>query len=145
MNSLDLPMEPVRDWYVTFFGGRSAELEPGLIGINRRNLERTRLTPYVDRVYIRKLEGGKAVPLYIRETYEIVPLDENRPDALSKSPMGEAVLPEEPDIFRRPLAQWPRIKEPVLLNNVLSRLIGSSKDWSQILTASYILKRGGLK
>lgn len=145
MTSLNLPIEPVKDWYITFFGGRSAELEPGQVGINRENLERTRLTPYVDRVYIRKLSSTRSIPLYVRRSYEVVPLDETTPDALSKSPMGEAVLPEEQGVFKSPLLEELKIKEPVLLNNVLSKYLADPGDWAHILTANYILKRGGLR
>jgi hypothetical protein len=139
-------MEPVKDWYVTFFGGRSPELQQGQVGINSENLENTRLTPYVDRVYIRRLSETKRIPLYVRESYEVVPLDEDTPDALSKSPLGEAVLPEEHRTWRRPTAEELRLKEPLILNNVLSRVaMGTPRDVARILTASYILKRGGLR
>lgn len=145
MTPITLPIEPVKDWYVTFFGGRSAELEPDQVGINKENLEKTRLTPYVDRVYIRKLSESKRIPLYVRNSYEVVPLDEDMPDAFSKSPRGEAVLPEEQGIIRRSLIEKLKVKEPVILNNVLSRIVGNPGDWAHILATSYILKRGGLR
>lgn len=145
MTSITLPIEPVKDWYVTFFGGRSVELEPGQVGINRENLKKTRLTPYVDRVYIRKLSENKRVPLYMRSSFEIVPLDEATPDAFSKSPIGEAVLPEEYGLTRQLMVEELRIKEPVILNNVLSRVVGNPEDWAHVLAASYTLNRGGLR
>lgn len=145
MKPITLPIEPVKDWYVTFFGGRSVELEPGQIGINRESLEKTRLTPYVDRVYVRRLSEKKRMPLYLRESFEVVPLDRDKPDAFSKSPMGEAVLPEDHGIIRKPVMEELRIKEPVILNSVLSKTMGDPGALAHILTASYILKRGGLR
>lgn len=139
-------MEPLRDWYVTFFGGRSTELRQGQIGINRENLEKTRLTPYVDRVFIRRLSETKRIPFYVRESYEVIPLDEETPDALSKSPRGEAVLPEEYLTARALLTEELRLKEPLILNNVLSRaFMAAPGDVARILATSYILKRGGLR
>jgi hypothetical protein len=81
-----LPIQPIRDWYVTLFGGRSRELNPDQVGINEQNLGNTNLAPYLDKVSIKKLEGERIVPLYTRRWFEVVPLDESRPDALSKSP-----------------------------------------------------------
>ena len=49
----------------------------------------------------------------------MVPLDENSPDALLKSPIGEVVLPaqDKKEWFLEPI----EIGESVVLNNVLSQ------------------------
>jgi hypothetical protein len=138
---LSLPIEPIRDWYVTLFGGRSRELEHDQIGINKQHLDNTRLTPYLDRVFIKRLEGEKIVPLYTKKCFEVVPLGRDRPDALSKSPRGEVVLPEEPTIIRRPKYLDLIKKEPIILNNVLSRVLRNPREWSKLLMANYALKK----
>lgn len=111
------------------------------VGINKENLENTRLTPYLDRVFIKRLEGEKIVPLYTKKCFEVVPLGEDRPDALSKSPRGEVVLPEEPVIIKRPKYMDLTKKEPIILNNVLSRALGDPRDWSKLLATNHIFKR----
>lgn len=140
MEGFSLPMEPIKDWYVTLFGGRSGELNPNQIGINKHNLDNTRLTPYLDKVFIKSLEGKKIVPLYTRKCFEVVPVDRDMPNALSKSPRGEAVLPEEPTIIKRPKYLDLVKKEPIILNNVLSRVLRNPGEWSKLLAANYTLK-----
>src|SRR3989442_3125593 len=88
------PVETLRHWYVTPFGGMSVELEPFQVGINREALEtNTSLDPSTDRVRVTVL-GRVRRPLVLDRFFEVVPLDERHPEALRRSPMGEAVFPE---------------------------------------------------
>jgi hypothetical protein len=139
--TIELPVQPIKDWYVTLFGGRSRELNHDQVGINKENLEKTDLTPYVDKVSIRRLEGERVVPLYLKKWFEVVPLDRSMPDALSKSPHGEVVLPEEPQIINRPSYYDLNEKEPLILNSVLSKVLKNPSDWSKLLLSSYIMKK----
>lgn len=117
--SYPYPVEALRHWYLTPIGGQSPELEPGEIGLNREALAKnTHLVPFEDRVLISKLEGGKAKPIFTRRFFRVVPLDEASPEALSKSPKGEAILPlEERDTLSETFA----VGEIVVLNGVLSQ------------------------
>ncbi|MCQ8903950.1 MAG: hypothetical protein NQU42_07660 [Methanothrix sp.] len=122
------PIETLRHWYVTPVGGRSSELDPGEVGLNREAIvENTDLIPFEDRVLLSRLEGGSSRPLFARKYFRIVPLDRSKPDALSKSPLGEAILPASDDETERI-----KIGEMVVINSVLSRVhtrgIASSID-----------------
>lgn len=124
---LPFPFETLRDWYVTPFGGRSEDLRPGQVGIHAEALARnTKLVPHQDRVLISLVGQGDPRPLFAKETYEVVPLDGQRPHALERSPQGEAVLPVVPpwDVVRRPHLQ-PRTGERLLLNGVSARVFGA--------------------
>ncbi len=118
------PVETLKHWYVTVVGGESADLKPTQIGVNMEALaENTDIVPYKDTVLITKLEG-KITPVLTKKYFTVVPLDEKSPDASSKSPMGEVVLPvQEPGKDRK--KEWflePfEIGESVILNNVLSQ------------------------
>lgn len=135
-----LPIQPIKDWYVTLFGGRSRELTHDQVGINRHNLEGVGLSPYLDRVSIRKIEDRKVVPLYARRWFEVVPLDESTPDALSKSPHGEAVLSEELSTAEGDYLDLAK-NEPIILNSVLSGVLKNPDNWSSLLAANCILKK----
>lgn len=94
------PVETLRHWYVTPFGGWSCELGLHQVGINREALERnTSLDPSTDRVRVTVL-GRVRRPFLLDRFFEVVPLDEHHPDALRHSPMGEAVLPEGDGVLR---------------------------------------------
>ncbi len=128
------PMETLRHWYVTPFGGRSTDLVRGQVGINSLALDQnTELIPDQDRVLISILGRGAARPLYSREPFQVVALDTSTPDGLAKSPQGEAVLPldEAWDVVRRPYLQ-PRQGQALLLNGVASRVAGV--DHRELLT-----------
>ncbi|HLA47185.1 MAG TPA: hypothetical protein VJ207_06405 [Thermoplasmata archaeon] len=115
------PMETLRHWYVTPFGGHSNELSFYQVGIRRSGIEaNTELDPAVDRVRIGLLGRRHARPFLMDRPFEIVPLDESRPDSLSKSPRGEAVLPEGDEVVRRPFP-LPRPGDSVVLNGVAAR------------------------
>lgn len=113
------PVETLKHWYVTVVGGKSTDLKPNQIGVNLEALaENTDIIPFKDTVMISKLEG-RGMPLLMKKYFTVVPLDENSPDALLKSPIGEVVLPEQDkkEWFLEPI----EIGESVVLNNVLSQ------------------------
>lgn len=125
--TLPFPFETLRHRYVTPFGGRSEELSADEVGINAQALaQNTQLVPRQDKVLISILGPSRPRPLYTRKPFEIVALDERRPDALVKSPQGEAVLPREPpwDIVRRPQLD-PARGQGLVLNGVASLIFGS--------------------
>ncbi len=114
------PIETLRHWYVTPIGGRSHELEPGELGMNKEAIvENTDLIPFEDRVLLSKLEGGSSRPLFTRKYFRVVPIDGTKPDALAKSLHGEAILPAD-DKETVSL----RVGEMVVINSVLSRRHG---------------------
>jgi hypothetical protein len=132
------PFETLRHWYVTPFGGRSPDLAPGQVGINAEALDRnTDLIPEEDRVLISILGKNTLRPLYTRTTFQVVALDERRPDGLDKSPHGEAVLPEEVawEVVKRPYLQ-PRYGEPLVLNSVATKVFG--KDPRELLSQLFM-------
>lgn len=119
-NLYPYPVETLKHWYIAPIGGQSPELKANQIGLNREALiENTDLVPYEDRVLISKLDGPEVRPLMIRDYFTVVPLDETSPDATSKSPCGEVVLPvqNKNDLLSGEF----RIGEPVVLNSVLSQ------------------------
>jgi hypothetical protein len=113
------PVETLKHWYVTVVGGQSADLKPNQVGVNMEALaENTDIVPNEDTVMISKLEG-RGMPLITKKYFTVVPLDENSPDALLKSPIGEVVFPVQvkKEWFLEPV----EIGESVVLNNVLSQ------------------------
>src|SRR5213593_719988 len=97
------PLETLRHWYVTPFGGHSSELSFYQVGIRRDALEaNTELDPEVHRVRIGLLGQRNVRPFLIDRTFEVVPLDGSRPEALACSPHGEAVLAEGDEVVRHP-------------------------------------------
>ncbi len=135
-----LPLQPIKNWYVTLFGGLSRELSENQVGINMHSLANTNIVPYHDRVSVKKMEDARVLPLYIRKWFEVVPLDRSRPDALSKSPRGEIVLPEGPGIIGSQVVEWVE-REPIILNNVLGKMLKNPADWSKLVVANYTLKK----
>lgn len=91
------PMQPVRDRYVTPFGGVSAELAAGEVGVNAAALKRnTRLVPGEDDVLVSSDLDNRARPLFARPLFRVIALeDDERPDASSQSPRGEVVFSSE--------------------------------------------------
>ena len=121
------PFEPIKDWYLSPLGGRSVEIGYDEVGLNETAIEEnTDLIPFHDTVTISKFGKKKAIPLYFKKLFTIVPIGKERPDALSKSPNGEVVLPpEEPTIIKKSKFMDPISKnEIVILNSVLSKRIG---------------------
>jgi len=121
-----LPIETLRDWYLTVCGGLSPELALHQIGINREALEaNTSLDPTVDRVRV-AVVGALRRPILMDRFFEIVPLDDAKPGALACSPMGEAVFPEGDQVLRP--GRSPEPGEEVILNNVVSTRLGKIPD-----------------
>src|SRR6266511_3363378 len=115
------PLETLRHWYVTPFGGHSTELSFFQIGIRRDALEaNTELDPEVDRVRIGLLGHRNARPFLMDRAFEVVPLDERRPEALARSPHGEAVLAAGDEVVRRPFPSLQR-GDTVLINGVAAK------------------------
>ncbi len=120
------PVETLRHWYVTPFGGRSPELDLFQIGINREAIERnTSLDPGMDRVRVTIL-GHLRRPILLERFFEVVPLDERHPDAFRHSPMGEAVLPEGDEVLRPRDAPHPG--DEVVISSVASQRLGLLAD-----------------
>ncbi len=121
-----LPIETLRHWYLTVCGGLSPELALYQIGINREALEaNTSLDPAVDRVRV-AVVGAVRRPILMDRFFEIVPLDDRKPQALARSPIGEAVFPEGDQVLRPGLS--PKPGEEVILNNVVSTRLVRSPD-----------------
>jgi hypothetical protein len=115
------PLETLRHWYVTPFGGHSDELSFFQIGIRRTALEaNTELDPAVDRVRVGLLGRRNARPFLLDRSFEVVALDERRPEALARSPQGEAVFPLGDEVVRRP---FPPLHpgDTVLINGVAAK------------------------
>lgn len=116
------PVETLRHWYVTPFGGLSSELGLFQVGINREALEtNTSLDPSTDRVRVTVL-GRVRRPFLLDRFFEVVPLDERHPEALRRSPMGEAVLPEGDDVLRS--RESPAPGDDVVISSVASQRLG---------------------
>ncbi len=132
------PLETLRHWYVTPFGGHSDELSFYQIGIRRDALEaNTELDPEVDRVRIGLLGQRNVRPYLLDRPFEVVPLDDLRPEALARSPDGEAVLPEGDDVVRRPFP-LPQPGDTVLINAVASkRLQKDPEKLAQVLESLF--------
>ena len=127
------PVETLRHWYVTPFGGFSPELGLFQVGINREALEKnTSLDPELDRVRVTVI-GRVRRPFLFDRFFEVVPLDERHPDALQQSPMGEAVFPEG-DLVMRP-RESPHVGDDVVLSNVASARLGllDSQTFARII------------
>ena len=121
------PVETLRHWYVTPFGGLSPELGLFQVGINREAIEKnTSLDPSADRVRVTVL-GRVRRPIFFDRFFEVVPLDERHPDALKRSPMGEAVLPEGDEVLRP--RQSPHPGDEVVINSVASPGLGLLADY----------------
>ena len=115
------PQEPLRHWYVTPLGGHSPELDFYQVGILAEALRHnTDLRPGLDRVRIGVLGHRRTRPVLFDGFFEVVPLDEGRPDARRKSPSGEAVLPEGNDVIRAG-SDPPQPGDDLVLNGVLAR------------------------
>jgi hypothetical protein len=122
------PFETLRHWYVTPFGGHSGDLAFYQIGIRRDALEaNTELDPEVDRVRIGLLGRRNVRPFLLDHPFEVVPLDDRRPEALAHSPLGEAVLPEGDEVVRHP---FPNLHpgDTVLMNGVAAKRLSQDPE-----------------
>lgn len=137
-DALPYPIETIRYWYVSPFGGRSSDLEDGQVGVNRGALERnTELEPR-DPVAVAVVGKSPERPLFLVETFEVVPLDERKPEAAGLSPLGEIVLPDALyDFVRRPHLQ-PRPGEAVVMKATAAKLLAQPPAWLE-----EVLRGGG--
>jgi len=122
------PVETLRHWYVTPFGGHSDDLSFYQVGISRDALEaNTELNPDVDRVRIGLLGQRNARPFLLDRPFEVVPLDERRPDALARSPEGEAVFPQGDEVVRHP---FPALQpgDTVVINGVAAKRLSQDPE-----------------
>ncbi len=136
--ALPFPLETLRHWYVTPFGGHSNELSFYQIGIRREALEaNTELDPEVDRVRIGLLGQRNVRPYLLDHEFEVVPLDDRRPEALARSPHGEAVLPEGDEVVRHPFPA-PQPGDTILINGVAAkRLLANPEKLAEVLESLF--------
>ncbi|OGS64574.1 MAG: hypothetical protein A3K59_01695 [Euryarchaeota archaeon RBG_19FT_COMBO_69_17] len=110
---------------MTPFGGTSSDLALSQVGINREALEsNTSLDPLLDRVRVAFVGRARIRPLLMDRFFEVVPLDEHRPDAFARSPGGEVVLAEGDAVLRG--YGLPRTGEDVLINNVFGARLNAT-------------------
>lgn len=110
---------------MTPFGGTSSDLALSQVGINREALEsNTSLDPLLDRVRVAFVGRARIRPLLMDRFFEVVPLDEHRPDAFARSPGGEVVLAEGDAVVRG--YALPRTGEDVLINNVFGARLNAT-------------------
>ena len=127
--SLPYPIETVRYWYVSPFGGRSPELAADQIGVNRKALAKNTELASKDRVSVGLSGDDPDRPWFFQQQFEVVPLDERHPDAAALSPQGEAVLPEQAfDFVRRPHLQ-PEIGEAVVVKGTAAKRLDENPEW----------------
>ncbi len=139
---LPYPIETLRHWYVSPFGGRSEELDDDEVGVNHEALAQNTDLAAEDPVAVAVSGTDPDRPWFFQEEFHVVPLDERKPEAASLSPIGEVVLPErEWDFVRRPDLQ-PKLGEAVVLKGV-ERTLDGHPDWLAELLAKK-LKRPDL-
>lgn len=132
------PVQPIRHRYVTRLGGVCDDLEPWQIGVNREALERnTDLVPFEDEVHVMGGDDGPR-PLFTRDLFTVVPLDEGRPRAQDLSPGGQAVFSTH--AFDEHTRDHPvgGADEglPIVMNATLSRRWpGDAPDWADDMVA----------
>lgn len=140
------PQETLRYWYVTPFGGRSPDLSGDVVGINRSALEQnTDLIPQQDTVVIGILAQTNTRPVFFQRFFVVVGLDESTPDALSKSPNGEAVLPRDSWEFLRRPCLVEGMQATLILNGSASKLLGPDPRRGLLDAVAKVLRkqRGG--
>jgi hypothetical protein len=120
LGGLPWPVETTRHAYLTLLGGFSEEIDPTAIGLHRQALEENTDLEAGDRVTVSTFRGGEPVPFLARPSFQVVPLDFERPDAFLQSREGEAVLPS-----RAVQADLPGLEElerdiEVVINGVLA-------------------------
>lgn len=128
--ALPYPIETIRYWYVSPFGGRSGELAVDEVGVNRDALEQnTDLRP-TDRVTVGVVGTNTDRPWFFQHPYKVIALDDGKPSARVLSPMGEVVLPPEQryDFVKRPTFQ-PQLGDAVVLKGAAARRLGDPATW----------------
>jgi len=133
---LPYPVETLRFWYVSPFGGRSEDLAPDQVGLNGQALaQNTELAPQ-DRVTVSLAGSDPDRPMFFQESFEVVPLGAGH-KAADLSPLGEVVLPERAyDFVRRPDLQ-PRVGDAVVLKGTAAKRLDDRPEWlAQLLGKS---------
>ncbi len=93
LDGLPWPIETTRFAYLTLLGGFSDELTTTSLGLHQQALEENTDLEPGDQVTVSTFHQGEPVPFLARPSFEIVPLDFERPDAYVQSSEGQAVLP----------------------------------------------------
>ena len=122
---LPYPIEFLRYTYVTPFGGFSDDLDQGEIGLHQQALLENTELEEGDEVMVRVLDHARPGPMVYRESYVLVGLDFQRPEAWVNATHGEAILSAAslPDRDTAPLHQ-PGAQLHVVINGVLARRLG---------------------
>ena len=128
-DELPYPIETLRHWYVSPFGGRSKELAADEVGVNRTALEKNTELAAKDRISVGLSGSDPDRPWFFQRPFAVVPLDEARPIAAELSRFGEVVLPDggEWDFVRRPELQ-PRLGEAVVLK-AAAKALEEHPEW----------------
>lgn len=95
LGGLPWPVETTRYSYLTLLGGFSQELDGLDLGLHQQALEENTDLEAGDRVTVSTFHAGKPVPLLVRPSFRVIPLDFETPDAFLQSVEGQAVLPHE--------------------------------------------------
>jgi len=138
------PFETVRNWYVSPFGGWSEEIGEGQVGLRSEAVAvNLGMDVAQERVGVAVLgEGRGARPLFYQDRFEVVPLDESRPQARELSPNGEVVLPAaEWDVVRRPQLQ-PRVGQSLVIERAPARLATDPAAMAEIIVGELRRRRG---
>ena len=145
---LPYPIETLRFWYVSPFGGRSDDLAQTEVGVNGEALARnTELEP-LDSVEVGILGSNPRRPWFFDVAYEVVALDGRRREAVGLSVHGEVVLPRRPaPSLSEPSSLEPRVGEAVVLKGAAAaRLVGETPLWLEALLRTSVRRpefRGG--
>ena len=123
------PIETIRFWYVSPFGGRSPELAADEVGVNGEALRRNTELESRDRISVGVSGDDPGRPWFFQRSFEVVPLDARLPQAAGLSPQGEVVLPEgEFDFALRPDLQ-PRLGDAVVLKGTAAKRLDPDPEW----------------
>ena len=125
---LPYPVETLRFWYVSPFGGRSKDLARDQVGVNGAALARnTELTPD-DRIAVALPGQDPERPWFFQDTFEVVALDASH-TAADLSPRGEVVLPDRAyDFVDRPNLQ-PSLGDAVVLKGTAAKRLSARPEW----------------
>jgi len=131
------PVETLRFWYVSPFGGRSRDLAPNQVGVNGRALaQNTELGPD-DQVAVALPGNDPERPWFFQERFEVVALDAYH-RAADLSPMGEVVLPDRAwDFVSRPHLQ-PRVGDAVVLKGTAAKRLDVQPEWLAELLRKFV-------
>lgn len=127
--SWKLPIQILKDQYVSLFGGWSEELGDNEMGLNKVSLSRTDIQPYTTKITLRKFDSKTRLPLFFKDWFEVIPLGREMPDAYSKSLTGEVVLPES-ELEKKEFSLLRR-GDLLVMNNVLGDKLENPMEWNQ--------------